>query len=90
MNISIIDRLNGAGRLDRIFIEGEWVLLLSGFLSVVFGILVAFWPGAGLVAVTWIIGAYAIAFGIHAGVVTGHRRVVDDHGVIRKPTDGQP
>jgi aldehyde dehydrogenase (NAD+) len=26
VNTSIIDRLNGAGRLDRIFIEGEWVL----------------------------------------------------------------
>jgi uncharacterized membrane protein HdeD (DUF308 family) len=53
-------------------IEGEWVLLLSGLLSVLFGIAIAIWPAAGLLAVTWIIGAYAILFGILL-VVLGFR-----------------
>jgi uncharacterized membrane protein HdeD (DUF308 family) len=45
-------------------IEGEWALGLSGLLSVAFGILVALRPGAGVLAVLWVIGAYAIGFGV--------------------------
>jgi len=37
---------------------------LTGVLSVVFGILIAAQPAAGLLAVVWLIGAYAIVFGI--------------------------
>jgi uncharacterized membrane protein HdeD (DUF308 family) len=44
-------------------IEGEWMLALSGILSILLGFLFALWPGAGLVAVTWIIGFYAVLFG---------------------------
>lgn len=45
-------------------IEGEWLMLFSGLLSVLFGIALVIWPVAGLVAVTWMIGGYAILFGI--------------------------
>jgi uncharacterized membrane protein HdeD (DUF308 family) len=48
----------------RAELEGEWLMLLSGLLSVLFGIALAIWPVAGLVAITWMIGAYAIIFGI--------------------------
>jgi len=37
---------------------------LAGVLSVVFGILIAAQPAAGLLAVVWLIGIYAIVFGI--------------------------
>ena len=45
-------------------IEGEWLLGLSGIASVVFGALLVGFPGAGALAVLWIIGAYSILIGI--------------------------
>ena len=44
-------------------IENEWLLILSGVLSVVFGIFMIANPGAGAMAVLWIIGVFAIAYG---------------------------
>jgi uncharacterized membrane protein HdeD (DUF308 family) len=48
----------------RAEIENEWSLGLSGLGSVVFGVLLAVWPGAGVLALVWLIGAYAIMFGL--------------------------
>src|SRR5262245_11033394 len=45
-------------------IEGEWMLILAGLVSVVFGLLLVVQPGAGALAVLWLIAAYAIVFGV--------------------------
>jgi uncharacterized membrane protein HdeD (DUF308 family) len=45
-------------------IEGEWALILGGVLSVIFGIILAVLPGVGLLTLVWLIGIYAIVFGI--------------------------
>jgi uncharacterized membrane protein HdeD (DUF308 family) len=45
-------------------IKHEWLLILSGVLSVLFGVAMLISPGAGALAVIWLIGAYAIAFGV--------------------------
>jgi len=45
-------------------IGNEWLLLLAGLASVAFGVLLAFRPGLGALGVLWVIGFYAIIFGV--------------------------
>jgi uncharacterized membrane protein HdeD (DUF308 family) len=45
-------------------IDNEWWLILSGALSVIFGLILLFAPGAGALGLIWAIAAYSIAFGI--------------------------
>jgi uncharacterized membrane protein HdeD (DUF308 family) len=45
-------------------IRGEWALILGGILSVLFGLLLAVLPGVGILSLIWLIGAYAVAFGV--------------------------
>ena len=47
-------------------IDNEWLLALSGLLSLGLGVLLFAAPGAGALAVLWWIGAFAIVFG-HRG-----------------------
>ena len=44
-------------------LRGEWMLALTGVLSVALGVVLALQPTAGAIAVVWIIGAYAILLG---------------------------
>jgi uncharacterized membrane protein HdeD (DUF308 family) len=53
----------GAIRLRK-EIEGEWLLILNGAISVLFGLVLLWRPGVGALAVVWIIGAYAIILGV--------------------------
>jgi uncharacterized membrane protein HdeD (DUF308 family) len=45
-------------------IDNEWLLILSGIVSVLFGLGVLIFPGAGALALVWVIATFAIAFGI--------------------------
>jgi uncharacterized membrane protein HdeD (DUF308 family) len=50
-------------RLRKV-IDNEWMLGLAGAASILFGVLLIAWPGAGLLSLLWLIGSYAIAFGV--------------------------
>jgi uncharacterized membrane protein HdeD (DUF308 family) len=45
-------------------IENEWFLILTGALSLVFGIALFLMPGTGILGLIWLVAAYAIAYGI--------------------------
>jgi uncharacterized membrane protein HdeD (DUF308 family) len=58
-----LTEIAAAVRLRRV-IKNEWLLALSGVLSVCFGILIFAFPGAGAVSIAWVLGAYTAAAGV--------------------------
>ena len=53
----------GAIRLRK-EIENEWLLIAGGVLSVIFGLILVVQPGTGALALLYVIGIYAILYGI--------------------------
>jgi uncharacterized membrane protein HdeD (DUF308 family) len=45
-------------------IENEWLLILSGILSIAFGVIMVTRPATGALAVIWMIAVFAILFGV--------------------------
>jgi uncharacterized membrane protein HdeD (DUF308 family) len=67
-------------------IDNEWLMILGGALTVLFGVLLAVLPGAGLLSLTWLIGLYALIFGI-ASIVLSFR--VRGHGATSRLSWGR-
>jgi uncharacterized membrane protein HdeD (DUF308 family) len=60
-------------------IEGEWLMALSGILSVGLGFLLALFPDAGAIGLVWYLGAYAIALGILMVALSWRLRTRQSH-----------
>jgi len=45
-------------------VQGEWLWILSGVLTVALGVLFFLYPGAGILSVTWLVASLAIVWGI--------------------------
>jgi uncharacterized membrane protein HdeD (DUF308 family) len=48
----------------RAALPNEWLWVINGILSILLGIAIFIFPGAGLVAVIWLLGFYAVLAGI--------------------------
>lgn len=45
-------------------VQGEWLWILAGICTVVLGVLLLLYPGAGALSFTWLIGSLAVVWGI--------------------------
>ncbi len=48
----------------RRMVGNDWLLVLDGLLSIVVGLLMVAFPGAGALGLTWLLGVYAIVSGV--------------------------
>src|ERR1700736_1399857 len=61
--ITGIVRIVAAIQLRRV-LRNEWLLAGSGLASVIFGVIAAVFPGAGILALIWLLGAWLVVLGI--------------------------
>ena len=67
-------------------IRGEWAMIVGGALSVLFGVILAvIGPVAGLFSLIWLIGIYALAFGIMI-LITAFSVRARDSGSADRPS----
>lgn len=45
-------------------IEGEWLLALAGLISIALGVFMVAKPHAGAISIAWLVGGYALFFGL--------------------------
>src|SRR5918997_3377694 len=66
-------------------IQGEWALVAGGIISVLFGVVLAVLPAVGILSLIWLIGVYAIVFGVLL-IVTAFRVRSNEGGGQGRPS----
>ncbi len=89
--IAIWAIVTGVAEIAAAFTPGrtstdEWLLALAGVFSIIFGILLFIFPRVGLLALVWLIGVYAILYGI--SLITSAFAMGSFQKTMRGPTAG--
>ena len=61
--ITGLTRIVAAIQLRRV-LNNEWLLIASGAASLIFGVIAAIFPGAGILALLWFVAAWSIVLGV--------------------------
>ena len=76
--ITGIARIVAAIQLRRT-LNNEWLLVASGAASVIFGLIAAVFPGAGILALLWFVAAWSIILGVFLIVLALQLRQLSHH-----------
>lgn len=68
-------------------IEGEWLMVVLGLISILFGLFIAVFPAIGALSLIGVIGSFAIVFGILMLILAFRLRSIREH---RFPMGGAP
>jgi len=74
-----IARIVAAIQLRRM-LNNEWLLIASGAASLIFGLIAAVFPGAGILALLWFVAAWSIILGVFLVVLALQLRQLS-HGL---------
>jgi uncharacterized membrane protein HdeD (DUF308 family) len=66
-------------------IEGELWLALGGILAILFGLYIVVFPGAGLLSLIWLVGAWAVVFGVAHLVLAWRLRELAGRAPMARP-----
>ena len=59
-------------------IQGEFWLGLAGVASILYGVVIFLFPAAGALSIVWLIGSFAIAFGVFLLILGWRLRRIDE------------
>ena len=74
------------GALSGKGVDHRWLLGITGIVSLLFGVLMIARPLAGAVALIWVVGVYAVVFGVML-VVVGLRALGSQHDHDVRPRE---